>query len=231
MRGAGMLPGERRRRERERALADFLGNSAPDEVVGGANGVAHGLRVRAPVPDETGPVHAEKRRAAVLAVVEAFLEGTEGVLRKQKAHRRLKAAGDLLFERLLHEVREALGDLEDDVSREAVRDDDVDVTAVNVAALDVPDETEAGLLQEAERFLHDIRALALLLAHGHEADLRLLDAKNFLREEVPHEGELAVVLGATIHVRPDVEENPFAVEARQHGGEGRPVDALDDAHD
>src|SRR5664279_1901673 len=174
MRGAGMLPGERRRRERERALADFLWNSAPDEFVGRPNGVAHGLRIRAPVPDETGPVHAEERRPAVLAVVEALLEGTEGVLREQEAHRRLKAAGDLLFERLLHKVREALGDLEDDVPREAVRYDHVDVAPVDVAALDVPDEMETGLLQKAKRFLHDVRALAFLFADGHEADLRFL---------------------------------------------------------
>src|SRR5450759_102569 len=154
MRGAGMLPGERRRRERERALANFLGNSAPDEVIGGANGVAHGLRVRAPVPDETGPVHAEERRAAVLAVVEAFLEGTESVLRKQKAHRRLKAAGDLLFERLLHEVREALGDLEDDVSREAVRDDDVDVAPVDVDVIVTDGFTGNVILKVSESLAH-----------------------------------------------------------------------------
>ncbi len=43
--------------------------------------------------------------------------------------------------------------------------------------------------------------------------------------------ELAVVLRAAVHVRPDVEEDALAVESRQHRREGRPVDPLDDAHD
>src|SRR5450756_1006160 len=107
-----MLPGERRRRERERPLADFLGHSTPPEVVRRADGIAHRLRVRAPVADQTGPVHAEKRSSAVFAVVEALLEGSEGVLGKEKAHRGLEASGDLLLERLLNQVCEALGDLE-----------------------------------------------------------------------------------------------------------------------
>src|SRR5664279_5073114 len=164
-----MLPGERWRREQKGSLADFLGNSTPHELVRGADGVADRLRVRASMPDQTRPVHAEQRCASVLAVVETLLERPEGVLGEKKAHRGLEASRDLLLEGLLDEVREALGDLEDDVAREPVRHDDVYVARVDIAALDVPDETQTGLFQEAEDLLHGVRALSLLLAHGHRA--------------------------------------------------------------
>ena len=117
--------------------------------------------------------------------------------------------------------RERLGGLEHDVADEAVADDHVGVAVEDVAAFGVAHEVEAGLLQDAERFLRQLVALAFFLADGEQADARRFDAEEHLRVEVAHDGELAEVGGLGVDVRADVEQDGVAFRARERRRRGR----------
>src|SRR5439155_13164047 len=78
------------------------------------------LRARAAVADDHAALDAEHRRAAVFGVVETLLEAPERTAGQEKPDRSLERPLDLLAEQLFHHLAERLGDLEDDVSREAV---------------------------------------------------------------------------------------------------------------
>ena len=97
--------------------------------------------------DDADAADAEQRRAAVLGIIDAFLEIEEGAFRQDVAD----LAGNGGLERLAEEVAdhldETLADLEGDVADEAVADDHVDVAAVDVAAFDVADVVQVRFLR------------------------------------------------------------------------------------
>ena len=105
--------------------------------------VLDGARRRLAVRDDAHALHAEERRAAVLGVVEVLEPCLE-----------LRGIDAGVAERLDHERRDALVELEQHVADEAVADDDVEVVMVGaaggkVASLDVADEVEPRLAAAA----------------------------------------------------------------------------------
>src|SRR5262245_24894964 len=95
--------------------------------------------------------------------------------------------------------------LQDDVAGETVGHDDVDRPVHEVASLDVAVET-GQLLEEPERVLAQLVALAGLLAVGEQADGRRVDAEARAGVLASDAGELGQPLGCAIDRRPAVDE-------------------------
>ena len=151
-------------------------------------------------------------------------------------HERADLAEERLLELGLDPAAHCLGDgldgLEDDVSDEAVGDGDVDPASADVVALDVADEVEvAELLDERERLVHELVALALLRSDRHEADRRLLAPQHRLGVDVAHDRPLRQPLGMAIHVRPRIQQQERTPRRRrrQDHRERRTLDAVDAA--
>ena len=90
----------------------------------------------------------------------------------------------------------ALEQLEHDVAREAVGDDDVDRAERHVAALDVAGEDQPRVVgQQPVGVDHEPVALALLVPVGEQADARLVHAQHAGREGGAHVRELVQLIG------------------------------------
>ena len=128
------------------------------------------------------------------------------------------------------ELSDALGGLEHDVAGEAVADRDIAGTGEQLSPLDVAGEVHRRGLQQGERGLHQLRALARLLAVAEQGDAWLADAEHPFGEHAAHDRELGQPLGTAIGVGADIENedlSPAAGEHRSDGGPADPADATD----
>ena len=82
-------------------------------------------------------------------------------LAKQVAQPGTPAAIERVADQRPEIAGQRLAALEQHVADEAVADDDVDIVGEDVAAFDVADEVEPGLLEHLERLARQLRALAL----------------------------------------------------------------------
>jgi hypothetical protein len=164
-------------------------------------------------------------RAAHLLVVEDVPDpgdpGSQQEIREAAPQR----SPELVPEQVEDEGREALEELDDDVARDRVGDDDIGQVACHVLALDVADEAQPRGVEELGRPLDPEIALALLLADREEGHPRVADADDALGEDRPHPGVLGEVLGRRIGVRPDVEQDERRSGPDHLDGQGRAVDA------
>src|SRR5664280_3341131 len=198
-------------------LADLGFDVADDPArgvsVGEADGVPDRICARARVAHQARPAHAEQRRPPVLGVVRLALEGREHAFRQQHADRRLRRAPRLAAQQGVDHLAQPLGDLEHDVAHETVADHHVHAAVVDVAPLDVADEVQPGIGEQAVRLDRHAVALALLLADREQADARVRHPQHRLRVEVAHDGELLQVLRFAVDVRADVEDQGLAGES------------------
>ena len=112
-----------------------------------------------PCPTMTTPGDAEQRRAAVFRIVDAAAEMPERAPRQQRSDPHRERARKLLAQQLLNRVHQAFADLQRHVAREPVAHDDVCLTAVHVARLDVADELDRRRLEQPVRLARELVAL------------------------------------------------------------------------
>src|SRR5688500_8194263 len=128
-------------------------------------------------------------------------------------------------DQLLH----AFGELEHDVTGEAVGDGHVAGAASNILALDVADEVEAARLKEWDGSLDESVAFGFFFAIADEADAGLLEPEDVTHIGVAKLGELEKVSGVAVGVGADVQEEDARVEQGQDAGDSGAVDVLDAA--
>ena len=193
-------------------LADLGVDAVRGEVAGDADGVLDRLGVRAAVGDDAAAFDAEERRAAVFGVVDPLLDVVERALRAAARRScawtsRVTSVADASCRTISPSDSEALSTT---LPMKPSQTIDVRVAVEDVAALGVAHEVEARLLEDAERLLRQLVALALFLADREQADARRVDAEDHLRVEVAHDRELAEVGGLGVDVRADVEQDGVA---------------------
>src|SRR5438132_5008380 len=113
--------------------------------------------------NDADAIDAEQRGAAECTVMEAAKQPRHS--RESPVALRVQNPDDVLLHQAHHEVEDALAQLQDDVAGEAVGDDHVGGAAVDVAALDVTDETvlERTGAEKFERLLNEIVTLTSFL--------------------------------------------------------------------
>src|SRR5690348_11301532 len=115
---------------------------AAGELSGHANSVLDGVGVGGAMADDGNALDAQQRSAAVLGVVEALLEVFEGAAGEQEPDLAGDGGTQRFLQQVAHGFDQTLGNLECDVADETVADDNVDVTVIEVAPLDVADEIQ-----------------------------------------------------------------------------------------
>src|SRR5207253_2602035 len=103
------------------------------ELLGDAVCVEDGARVRFAVADDRGAGDSEQRRAAVLVVAHALFEPLAGRADQQSAELAEKSFLDLALELAEQRRGHAFVELEADIARKSVADDDVDGPGRDVA--------------------------------------------------------------------------------------------------
>src|SRR5262245_32712865 len=171
------------------------------------------------VADEADAVDAEQRRRAVLLPVDARAQPVERALHEQRAEHGERVLLDLVAHGAAEEARRALGGLQEHVAGEAVGHDDVAGPLAHVAALDRADEVAMPRgLDERQGLLHELVALALLLADRQEPHARVLAVEQVAREAGAHVRELHQPRRLDLGVRAHVEhDRPLAGVGKERG--------------
>src|SRR5215471_2727128 len=135
-----------------RGLPAYLGlepviNIAFAVVLSHPYGVADGFGARTPMADYRDPLNADKRSATILGIVEPLLEPLESGPGEHCARLGLKRCFELLFEQPHHRLYYSLANFEGDITCKSITDDYIGLPRVHIAALDIPDEIEARVLQ------------------------------------------------------------------------------------
>src|SRR6185503_19711748 len=95
---------------------------------------------------------AEQRRAAVFRVVKPLFEIGECAAGKQSADLASDSGSQTLLQDMAHQVGDSLGCFQRNIANEAVRDDNVDFAAIEIAPFNVPDEVNRKLFQQIVGF-------------------------------------------------------------------------------
>src|ERR1017187_5055291 len=191
--------------------AEFVFHALVDSAAGAfgghADGVLDGVGVGPAVADDARAAHAQQRRAAVFGIIQALLEGGEGVLGDDVSD----FAGDGGFESLAQEVldhvAQTLADFQRDVADEAVADHHVDVAGIDVAAFDIADEVEVEVLKHGRGCVGELIAFVFLLADGEQSDARIGTVQDVARINFGHNRELAQHARRAIDVGADIHQN------------------------
>src|SRR5262249_12696332 len=157
-------------------------------------GIANRFRRRAPVADDAQAVEADERRTAVFRVVHPFAEAAIGLSRQQVADTRAERRRQLVVQQPLDGFYEPFADLERDVAGEAVTHDYIGSPGVDVASLDVANESDRRSLQKLVRLSSQIVALALLFTNREETDARRPETQGDACVRRSHQRELNEML-------------------------------------
>jgi hypothetical protein len=205
-------------------VRDELGDAGPGRIRG------HGAREsdhpppRATVRDDHRALDPQEGRSAGRFIVEDLPDAPDPGAQEQVRELAPDAPPQLRAPQVEDEGRQALEELDHDVAGHRIGHHDVGEVGDKVLALDVPDETQAGDVEQLGRSLDSQVALALLLADGQEGDARLRNAHDALREDRAHPRELHQVLRRGIRVGADVEEDERPAGADHLDGKRRAID-------
>src|ERR1044071_4284017 len=211
-------------------LANVFVDAALHERGQGVDRAPEGARSARAVADEAHAVHAEERRRTVLLPVDARAEPRQGTPHEQRAEHGQRVALDLLAHRAAEERGRALRGLQEHVAGEAVGDDDVAGPLEEIAALDGADEVQmARGFEERQHLLHELVALALLLADRQQPDARVLVAEEIAGEAGAHVRELDEPRALHLGVGPHVEHHGAVTGVGEERGQRGPRHALEPA--
>jgi hypothetical protein len=182
-------------------------------------------RPEGPVRDDDELAQPEEDRAPLTLGVHAVADAAQRRADEQAAGARPHGGGRRVAHGAHHRRRRALHDLDGDVPREAVRDDDVRFARGDPEALDVPRELQGTLRRGRREQLvgreQPGRPLRRLLAVGEQRDPGPRDPEHELGVGRAHVGELHEVLRADLDVRPHVEhEERMARRGDRHRERG-----------
>ena len=154
-------------------------------------------------------------------VIEALERRPEGLAHHERRQFRQDAAAGVLFEPALEERRDALPELQEDISHEPVADNDLRRSLQDVPALDVADKVEIARLKKRVRLLGGFVSLALLFSDIEKPDRGARDAEHLADIHASHHGELKKMTGTAVDVGARVEKEANALfrgEKRADGG-------------
>src|SRR5262245_55951572 len=138
---------------------------------------------RVPVRNHRDPVEAEQVGAAVRVGVEAVAQPSRRATDQKTTDAATSTAADLLAQRVHERFDRSFHELERDVSREAVADDDVGGPVQEIAALGVALETEIAPGEQLMGLESQLVSLLGLLADREQAHRGTGDAEDLLRED------------------------------------------------
>src|SRR6185369_3564246 len=102
--------------------------------------VANRLRVGASVTNYRDSFDSQQRRSAVFRVIELFFELLKRRARQHRASLGLNRCLHLVLQQSHYELEYSFADFERDVPRESIANDDVHLSRVHIATLDVADK-------------------------------------------------------------------------------------------
>src|SRR5689334_12693638 len=208
-------------------LADVLVHALAHELGERADRALERLGPARAVSHEAHAVHAEQRRRAVFLPVQRRAQPAQRRRHEHDTEARHQVARDLLADLVAEQRRDALGGLEHDVPREAVRHDDVARALEHVAAFDVADEVQVlRAAQERQRLEDEIIALRVLFADRQQSDARVLAAEQVARVHGAHVRELDEIAGLAHRVRAHVEHDRALLRVREERGQRGPRHAV-----
>src|SRR6202140_596757 len=205
---------------------DRRNHLAVDGVARHADRIVDGAGIRAAVRDHRHPVDAQKDSPAELAPIGAPADGTQLGADQQPTEGRDRVALHRVSHALEDELCSTLGGLDQDVAAEAVRDDDIGLAFEDVLAFDVADEIDP--FELAEQWfgrLHQLVALAGLLAVAEQRHPRRLDTHQPVGVDAPHQRVLGEMLGLGVGVGANVQQK--AVLSRRGRNDGADRGAID----
>src|ERR1700722_9353077 len=123
-------------------LVNLFVDARAAEFAGHAYGIFDGVRVRASVSDDGNSSNAQKRSTTGFRRVRAFAKIVEGLLGQSVADLRFQGAFDGLFQHALNVLHESFAVFQRDFAEKAVADDDVHISAKDVAAFHVAREIQ-----------------------------------------------------------------------------------------
>src|SRR5271170_5425160 len=167
----------------------------------------------------------EQWRSAVFAIVEALLEFLKGFAGEQSTGLGGDGAGEGCAEHLADQARQALRGLERDITNKAVADHHIGVPVEYLSSLDVTDEVDRQLLEQAVGFACELVALVFFFTNGEKADSGTGDLEHAAGVHLAHDGELLQVMRLALDVCPNVEQNAGRTGGGWHdAGQRRTVD-------
>src|SRR6185295_6860976 len=102
--------------------------------------VTNRLRVGAAVTNYRDTLDSQQRRAAVFRVVELFFKLLKRRARQHRSSLRLNGCLQLVLQQSHYELEYSFADFERNVPRESIANDDVHLSRVHIATLDVADK-------------------------------------------------------------------------------------------
>src|SRR6266571_1602719 len=219
-------------------LFDFLVHARAGETRRHTDGVFHCVRIRTPVPDHANAADAQKRRAAVLRVINRLLQALERTLGKHGTDLRNQRTLQRPAQQPENLQRQAFTNLQRDISYKSVANNDVHVAGKKIAAFDVPHEMYRAFFQPRVHLARQLVAFDLFFAYREQSDARPLASERRAVINLPHDGELHQVFRPRIHVGAHVQKHgdaAFGVRKRRRQRHAihrlqRPKQKLRDGH-
>src|SRR5438876_6555420 len=188
-------------------LFDFFVHARAGETRRHTDGVFHGVRIRTPVPDHANAADAQKRRAAVLRVINRLLQALERTLGEHGTHLRNQRTFQRPSKQPENLQRQAFTNLQRDISHKSVANNDVHVAGKKIAAFDVPHEMYRAFFQPRVHLARQLVAFDLFFAYREQSDARPLASERRAVINLPHDGELHQVFRPRIHVGAHVQKH------------------------
>src|SRR5579864_5462920 len=101
--------------------------------------------------DNADALQSQQRGAPIFGVIEALLEIGEGAARQQVSHLSRNGLSQRFLQSGAHQVHYAFGGLQGNIADEAIADNNVHFTVVEVASFHIADEIQWQLLQKLKR--------------------------------------------------------------------------------
>src|SRR5438876_5710232 len=175
--------------------------------------------------DDTNPVDAEKRAAAVFFVIRLVLNGSNGIPREECADFSHPCTHQLVLEPLKHRHRDRFARFQDNVAYESVAYDNFNRVFKKMTPFNVANEVKRTWFQHLKYFLGQFGALNILVAERDKANGRILVMQNMPGINRAHERILKKMFWARIDIRACVDQNENVRLGWKHGCNARSIDS------
>ena len=157
--------------------------------------------------DDASPANPQHRNAAVLGVVEAFLEQFQGPPNQDRADDRGQVARQGFFQQSAESFHQPFADLQGHITDEPVADDDIHAAVIEITALDVSDKVDVERLKQLVSLAGELVSLDILCPVREQPDARPFASQDDAVKNLAHDGELFQVLGLRVHAGADIQHD------------------------
>lgn len=205
-------------------MAEGGHQSAGDGLGGDGNGLAYGVAVGSPVPDNADSVHAQQWRAPVLAIVQPSLDTLKGGLQKSKGQKVEPTARQLFFDNFEHRLGGTFPRFEEHIAHEPIADNDIGDALKEGLALHITYKVIFQIgFEEMIGFFSDAIAFGGFLADVEQSDSWIGDFEDLGGVDLPHQSEIEQLARGAIDGGAAIEEHTASRVGRQDGGDSRTV--------